>query len=233
MEEKANKTLVDTAADQIVQVILDRHMAVGDRLPNEYELAESLGISRNTLREAIRRLVSRNVLEVRQGAGTFISDKRGVPEDPLGLTFIGHDPKLALDLLDIRLMLEPEICAIVARIATREQISTLQTMADDMTELIQTDRDYSSLDIQMHSYLAECSGNSVLRNLIPIITSSVRVDIAATNDEHRHLTLQHHRQIVDAISRHDPVGARYGMISHLNVNRDYMAYRVTKREEKT
>lgn len=228
MEGKNNKTLVDQAADKIVQLILDRHIDIGERLPNEYELAQVLEISRNTLREAIRLLVSRNVLEVRQGSGTYVSDKRGVPEDPLGLTFMDHDLKLALDLLDIRLMLEPEICAIAAQKATEEQIRTLKDMAADMTELIQSGQDYFTLDIQMHQYLAECSGNSVLKNLIPIIVSSVRVDIAVTNDEHRHLTLQHHREIVDAIARHDPAGARYGMFSHLNVNRDYMARRVAE-----
>ena len=104
-KQRGNATLTDTAVDDIIQLILDRNMKQGDRLPNEYDLARQLGIGRSTLREAIRRLVSRNILQVRQGAGTFVSDKRGVPEDPLGLTFMGHDPDLALDLLDIRMML--------------------------------------------------------------------------------------------------------------------------------
>lgn len=66
------KTRVDLAVDQIIQVILDRDMKAGDKLPNEYDLARELGVGRSTLREAIKRLVARNILTARQGAGMFI-----------------------------------------------------------------------------------------------------------------------------------------------------------------
>lgn len=227
--DKENRTLADIAADQIVQYILDNGMEAGDRLPNEYELAEGLGVGRNTLREAIRRLVSRNVLEVRQGAGTFISDKHGIPEDPLGLTFLEDSVHLTLDLLDVRLMLEPEICASVARAATEEQLDTLRDLMRQMADRIDRGEEYQQLDTQMHRYLAEFSGNDVLRNLIPIITSSVKADIRLTNDENRQHTKQQHQQIVDAICRHDPAGARYGMITHLNTNREHLIRRIVQR----
>lgn len=217
---KEGATLVDTAMDEIIQLILDRGMKEGDRLPNEYELAQQLGVGRSTLREATRRLVSRNILQVRQGAGTFVSEKHGVPEDPLGLTFMGDDPGLALELLDIRLMLEPEICAQVARIATEEQMEQLRAYCDETSRLIESGQDYSEADKQFHQYLAECSGNRVLRNLIPVITSSINVSISATKDEHRERTSVHHRNIVEAISRRDAAGARYNMMAHLNTNRE-------------
>nr|WP_325231707.1 FadR/GntR family transcriptional regulator [uncultured Oscillibacter sp.] len=226
-KQRGNATLTDTAVDDIIQLILDRNMKQGDRLPNEYDLARQLGIGRSTLREAIRRLVSRNILQVRQGAGTFVSDKRGVPEDPLGLTFMGHDPDLALDLLDIRLMLEPEICAIVAQRATEAQMEQLRRHCDELSRLIEYDQDYSEADASFHLCLAECSNNRVLRNLIPVITSSVSVIIATTKDEYRLLTNQQHRQIVDAICRRDAAGARYNMIVHLNTNRESVASSMT------
>ena len=127
------KSRVDLAVDQIIQVILDRDMKAGDKLPNEYDLARELGVGRSTLREAIKRLVARNILTARQGAGTFVSEKNGVPEDPLGLTFMMEEgsENLALDLQDIRLMLEPETCAIVARGATPEQIDQMQAYCDE------------------------------------------------------------------------------------------------------
>ena len=71
------KTRVDLAVEQIIQVILDRDMKAGDKLPNEYDLARELGVGRSTLREAIKRLVARNILTARQGAGTFVSEKNG------------------------------------------------------------------------------------------------------------------------------------------------------------
>ena len=188
------KSRVDLAVDQIIQVILDRDMKAGDKLPNEYDLARELGVGRSTLREAIKRLVARNILTARQGAGTFVSEKNGVPEDPLGLTFMMEEgaENLALDLQDIRLMLEPETCAIVARGATPEQI--------------------------------ECSGNHVLPNLIPIIASAIGVVITVTNDEHRSQSGMEHQRIVDAIRRHDPEGAKYSMIAHLNTSRNSMLH---------
>ena len=77
MPEK-NKSLGEQVSEQITKLIIENHWDVGDRLPSEYELARMLGVGRSTVREAIRALVSRNVLEVRRGAGTFISKKCGV-----------------------------------------------------------------------------------------------------------------------------------------------------------
>lgn len=218
-KQREGATLVDTAVEEIIQLILDRSMQAGDRLPNEYDLARQLGVGRSTLREATRRLVSRNILEVRHGSGTFVSEKHGVPEDPLGLTFLEDDPDLALDLLDIRLMLEPEICARVAVIATEEQVAQLEACCDEMDRLMDAGQSYTEADKRFHRGLAECCGNRVLQNLIPIIMSSIKVSISATRDEHRDSTKRHHRQILEAVRRHDPAGARYTMIAHLNTNR--------------
>lgn len=224
MSGTEGKTRADIVVEQIIQLILDRDMKAGDKLPNEYELARELGVGRSTLREAIKRLVSRNILTARQGAGTFVSEKNGVPEDPLGLTFIAEEAgeQIALELQEIRLMLEPEICAIVARTATDEQISRLQSLCDEVAQRIEARKDYSGADARFHRYLAECSGNRVLLNLIPIITSAINVAITVTKDENRRKTIQEHRRIVDAICRHDPEGAKYGMITHLNTSRESM-----------
>ena len=90
MDEKkeTGKLLTRAVEKKIIKIIKENYMQPGDKLKNEYELAELLNVSRGTIREAIKSLISRNILEVRQGAGTFVSNKNGVPEDPLGLTFI-------------------------------------------------------------------------------------------------------------------------------------------------
>ena len=131
---------------------------------------------------------------------------------------------LALDLQDIRLMLEPETCAIVARGATPEQIDQMQAYCDEATRLIEAEEDYSAADAKFHRYLAECSGNHVLPNLIPIIASAIGVVITVTNDEHRSQSGMEHQRIVDAIRRHDPEGAKYSMIAHLNTSRNSMVH---------
>lgn len=219
---EATKTLVDTAVDQLIYMILEQKLQPGDKLPNEYVLAEHLGIGRSTLREAIRRLVSRNVLQVRQGSGTYISEKHGVPEDPLGITFMGkkNDPKVALDLLDIRLMIEPEICAGLAIGATPSQLEGMRQHCNEVATIIQEGGDYSQADGAMHGYFAECSGNRVLKNLIPIITTSVHQSIFSTNDEHRQQSNVQHFKILESIVNKDAQSARYHMITHLNTSRE-------------
>jgi len=219
---RSNGNLTGEVADRLIELIIENDLHPGDRLPNEYALAEHLGVGRSTIREAVRRLVSRNVLEVRQGAGTFVSDKYGVPEDPLGLTFMSNEPGLARDLQDIRMMLEPEICAMLAQRITKKQLEQLRKYNDECTRLIEAGQDYSEADARFHRYLAECSGNQVLRNLIPIITSAVLVVIVATGDEHRAVTVTEHRSIVEAIARRDAAGARCCMIAHLNTSRETM-----------
>lgn len=72
------KPLVDKISDEIIDIIKERDLEEGDRLPNEYELAELLDVGRSTVREAIKVLVSRNIIEIRRGAGTFVSQNLGV-----------------------------------------------------------------------------------------------------------------------------------------------------------
>ena len=78
----------EEAANHIIEYITSNRMQPGDRMPTEPELLEQLSVSRTTLREAVKTLSARNILEIRQGSGTYISKRCGVPDDPLGLTFI-------------------------------------------------------------------------------------------------------------------------------------------------
>lgn len=223
---KEQRSLVDNTTDQIIQLILDRDMQPGDRLPTEVELTQHLGVGRSTVREAVRRLASRNILEVRQGSGTFVSGKKGVPEDPFGLTFIGSGPEVALELSDVRLMLEPELAATAAIRATPEQIQSLSEMCNQVEKSILAGTDYREDDIAFHHCIAEISGNSVLQNIIPVISSSINISVQETGDEFRSFTLEEHRRIVAAIARRDTIGARFAMASHLNTSRDFFAKKV-------
>ena len=111
MKKRIVKTLTQTTAEKIVELIKERGLEPGERLPNEYMLAQSLAVGRGTVREAVRSLISHNILEVRQGAGTFVSYKNGIPEDPLGLVLEDLDERLLVEMLEVRLILEPEVAA--------------------------------------------------------------------------------------------------------------------------
>lgn len=102
-----NQALTERIEDHLFQYILDERLAVGAKLPNEYELADRFGVSRGTIREAVKLLVSRGVLRVKHGSGTYVASLMPLKADPLGLDAIEDRIQLALDLTDVRLMLEP------------------------------------------------------------------------------------------------------------------------------
>ena len=216
------RPLSASVEERIIQIIKETGMQPGDRLDTEKELAQRLGVGRNTVREAIKGLVSRNILVVRQGSGTFLAPRPGVPDDPLGLTFLPRDRQMAVDLLDVRLMLEPEIAALAAERAGEGDVKRLETQCDRVEKLIREERPYQEADVEFHRCVALASGNRVVATLVPVIHSSAVLNIDLTRNELRENTLRSHRELVEAIRRKDPRSARYAMIVHLAENRRHL-----------
>lgn len=213
------KPLTETAANEIIQYIISNALEAGDRLPNEFNLAEILGVGRGTVREAVKLLVSRNILEIRRGAGTFISQKQGIPEDPLGLTFIKNKEQLTKDLLSVRLMLEPEIAGMAALHGTKEQKEELEKQCNVVEKLILEDADHTEEDVKFHTLIAKSSGNIIIEKLIPIINSSVVLFSDITHRTLRSETIETHRDITEAIKASNSIEAKYAMEMHLIYNR--------------
>lgn len=224
MEKKKEKTLVEKTSERIVEFIKERNMQPGDRLPSEHELTEMLKVGRGTLREAIKTLMSHNILDVRQGAGTFVSYKNGIPEDPLGLALENSDDKLLLDMLDVRMILEPEIAELAAMNATTPQIDELFRQCRQVEDLIKENKSYIQVDSLFHQTVAECSGNRIIGKMMPIITSSIQLNVGGTRDQFRKQTVAEHRIIAEAIAKRDARGAKYAMIAHLNTTRSGISY---------
>ena len=224
MEKKKKKTLVEKTSERIVEFIKERNMQPGDRLPSEHELTEMLKVGRGTLREAIKTLMSHNILDVRQGAGTFVSYKNGIPEDPLGLALENSDDKLLLDMLDVRMILEPEIAELAAMNATTPQIDELFRQCRQVEDLIRENKSYIQVDSLFHQTVAECSGNRIIGKMMPIITSSIQLNVGGTRDQFRKQTVAEHRIIAEAIAKRDARGAKYAMIAHLNTTRSGISY---------
>lgn len=123
-DKMAKKPLGARIEDELMKYILQEPVEPGQKIPNEFELAEKFGVGRSTIREAVKGLVSRGILEVRRGAGTFVISTSSVSEDPLGLGKIEDKYKLALDLFDVRLMIEPEIAGLACRNADEEDLKS-------------------------------------------------------------------------------------------------------------
>ena len=217
-ESGANhETLAQQAADSIIEMIRKEGLQPGDKLPTEPELAARLGIGRNTTREAVRILMSRNILTVRQGSGTYLSDKKGVSDDPLGFSMMGDEQKLTQDLLEVRLILEPSIAELAAQNADEEDISKLQEILEEMEQTIRDKGDFHDADARFHVCLAQCTHNLVMVNLIPVITHGVR-NFAESAPAEYELTLLTHRRIFEAVRSRRGHDAREAMYYHLLYN---------------
>lgn len=193
------QTLGEITAQKLLGMIREKGYGPGDRLPTEMELSEALGVGRNTVREALRILMSRNIVTVRQGSGTFVSDKNGIPDDPLGFSMADDTRKLTRDLLQVRLILEPPIAALAAQNAEPEDIARLEAILLEVEVLIRSRRDYAEMDSRFHAQIAACSHNAVMSNLVPVITDGVRVFASAVRETEYDQTLASHRAIFEAI----------------------------------
>lgn len=217
-----DKLLAEQVEDQIYHYILDTPIEPGAKLPNEFRLGQMFGVGRSTIREAVKLLTSKGILEVRRGSGTYVVTTAKGLSDPLGLRSIEDKNQLALDLVNVRLLLEPGIAELAAQNATDGDVQRLRTLCDRVEYKIRNEEQYIEDDIAFHTCIAEASKNMVVEQLIPIIDTAVMMFVNVTHKKLTEETIETHRMIVDAIERHDPIGARSAMVMHLNYNRTYI-----------
>lgn len=216
---KQQKSLVDEIVDGIIELIQKSEINTGDKIPNELELCKLLGVGRNTIREAIKILVSKNILIIKRGNGTFVSDNIGIVEDPLGFKFIADKNRLANDILEIRLILEPKIAEYAATNATDEQIKEIEIACKNVEELILKGEPHMEEDIYFHTKIAQSSGNLVISTLLPIINNSIELCINITKSILKEETIKTHNEILDAIKQKDGQKAYDAMKNHLEYNK--------------
>lgn len=125
------RTLGQKTEDRLMKYILDKPVKIGETTPTEGELTELFEVGRSTVREAVKGLVTRGVLEVRRGDGTYVISTIYMENDVLEFGNVEDRYRLALDLFDVRLMIEPEIVTWACRKATEEQIQKLKQLCDE------------------------------------------------------------------------------------------------------
>ncbi|MCR5757385.1 MAG: FadR family transcriptional regulator [Selenomonas sp.] len=219
----AKATLAEDTAQSIIQYILENHLKPGDKLPTEPVFMEKLGVGRGTLREGIKLLAARNILDIRQGAGSYVSHQRGIPDDPLGLTFIEDDKDLIVDMLDVRLLFEPHVARLAATKATPEERAAIVDQAAEVERCIAEGVSYVAADARFHRLIAEASGNRVFGNLTYILNTSIAKNIEITKDAQRDSnTIRYHRKIAKAIYEGRPNDAASYMNMHLQLLREFV-----------
>ena len=129
--KNVKRTLGQKTEDRLMKYILDKPVKIGERIPTEGELTELFEVGRSTVRETVKGLVTRGVLEVRRGDGTYVISTIYMENDVLRFGNVEDRYRLALDLFDVRLMIEPEIVTWACRKATEEQIQKLKQLCDE------------------------------------------------------------------------------------------------------
>lgn len=212
-------SLPEQTAEQISRLIVEQHLTSEDKLPSEFELAELLNVGRGTIREGIKLLVARNVLEIRRGKGTYIASNPGEIPDPLGFAYYPDQLRLAMDLVEVRGQMEPWVARMAAERAAPEDLMVLRETCGVVEQDILAERDHSQSDVQFHTAIAKCTHNLVVPKLIPIITYAITLFVSLTERRLKTETLVGHREILDAICAQDGERASRAMTQHIEYNR--------------
>ena len=220
--------LSDSIAEQLEQLILEGGLKPGERLPSERELAQRLEVSRPSLREAILKLKTRDLVESRRGGGTYVKDiVAGSVTNPL-LHLLQAHPQTVFDVLELRHALEETAAQLAAQRATDGDLQRLRQCYENAYRLGDS-RDPvadAQADAEFHLAIAEASHNAVLihimRSLFELLTQSISDSLEnfMHNAGYFDVVRRHHQEIHAAILARDPVAARAAANTHLGFLED-------------
>jgi len=202
---------------RILSLIKERQLGPGDKLPPERELAAMMQVSRPSLRTALQALSLMNIIEIRQGDGSYITslDPKSLSE-PLEFVF-SLDDSTFLQLLEARKILEAGIAELAAQQITAEEIAGLKACLAQSSELVEDHEAFLQVDRELHARITEASRNPILCRFMQSIS---QLDLAGRRRTVNipGMTMQSlddHRLIVAALEAHDPEAARQAMLQHL------------------
>jgi GntR family transcriptional regulator, transcriptional repressor for pyruvate dehydrogenase complex len=218
--------VTDEAIERIRELIASGEWGPGTRLPREADLAKQLGLSRNSLREAVRALSLARVLEVRQGDGTYVSSLEAseLLEPTLSATHLLRG-RTVLELFEVRRMLEPEAAAIAALRVDRDVLANLRRELDRMVAAEDRADDLMDADTAFHDVIARAPGNGVLQALLrSLSTRTVRARLwhGLVDRDALDLARAEHRHIYDAIAAGDADLARAATLLHIAHNEKWL-----------
>lgn len=212
--------LSDRLAAMLAAQVEGGNLKPGDKLPSEQQLAETHGVSRTVVREAVHQLKSRGLLSSRQGSGVFVSP-------PAANQPLAFDPSVlesvesVVHVVEVRRVLEGEIAALAAQRATRTQIAGLKRALAEIDRAEAEGRDGVAEDLAFHRAIGEATGNPQFSRLLGFLEQYLREGMRITrgNEARRKDFMEQvrneHRAIVEAIAARDPAAARKRATQHL------------------
>jgi len=210
--------LYEQIVQQIEQAILKGELIQGSQLPAERDLAEQFGVSRTAVREAIKALQEKGLVDAFPGRGTFVTNGTSNSlRRSLDRIVKSEDSDGGAYLVEVREILEPEIAALAAVRADYQDLAAMREAVEAMNSAGRDPDAYIEADLDFHLALAEAAANPIVLSLIDSIVGLLReqrmrisrVEGGPERGQH------YHRSILEAVERHDPQGARAAMQAHL------------------
>lgn len=213
----SKQRLVDRVVDEIQRLIIEGRLAPGQRLPPERGLADQLGVSRTVVREGVHILVTKGLLESRQGIGTSVRNLTNQQiTEPLSLLLQSKGISLE-NLHEVRAILEGEIAFLASRRIVQADIRELEALVERMATTQGSKEGFADADAGFHQLLARSTRNPLLAVLLDSIRDlmqEVRLSVS-NHPELRAQSLADHRQIMERIAAGDAEGARDAMLRHV------------------
>lgn len=223
-------TLPEEIAGRLLQLIQSERLRPGDKLPAERELAATMHVSRPVLREALRALSIMKVIEIRQGAGTYVTALE--PQQLVShLDFIFSKDTVALaQVLETRRVVEVGNVRLAAQRITADQLRRLGTILADLRASVGEAERFSTHDIEFHDVVCEAAGNFLLGQFMSIINTLAKVSRERTGaaPEFRARVVRDHERILRALRAHDEEAAARAMAAHLQHVEQSLAKAVAK-----
>ncbi len=214
--------LSQKVATKIEEAILSKELSVGDKLPSEHEMCDQFGVSRTSVREAIRILVTHGIVEVEKGRGIFVKNLSSKNVADGILKFYKHrlDGEYALDLIHTRQALEPDIAYYAALNRTDEDLRIIKENIDFLNKYHNNPNKSAKYDLGFHDSLTVASKNMLfllvmrpLQQLIPPIKARIHSVLKNSTD----VALVWHDRIYEAVRDQDADSARSSMVEHLRI----------------
>ena len=199
--------VTDDAIERIKSMIVSGELQPGQRLPKEEELAAQLSLSRSSLREAVRALSLVRILDVRQGAGTYVTSlSPKLLLEAMSFVIDFHRDDSVLAFLEVRRILEPAATAMAARWITADQVHELRELLAAVPPDAEVET-FVANDLAFHQAVVALCRNPVLVSLLDSMsgaTNRARIWRGVTDEQALERTLREHLAIVDALARHEP-----------------------------
>ncbi|MFT8888672.1 MAG: FadR/GntR family transcriptional regulator [Ethanoligenens sp.] len=205
-------------ARKIEQLIREQQLSQGQKLPSERKLSEQFSVSRNVIREALKMLTEKGLVQIRSGRGGYIASETHEATTSFEQALYNSKASL-LEILEARKVIELAIIPLVVAKATEEDLKELHSIYDKMGMCLESRQNFAEMDQQFHMALGKCTKNKALSILIETFYNIVDRDLFAISQTNPNRSVQaqvEHKGIIDGIENRNSEAVTKSMEAHMS-----------------